>query len=101
MGEDIFIGDLQKEISKMDGVVNLAKLQIFNKVGGDYSEDATTQELVVPVSCDYEQTDQQTVDEENEIDLNKSDYMLFSESNSMFEIKNKNSDIIIVAKVRD
>ena len=33
MGDDIFIGDLQKEISKLDGVINLVKMRVFNKVG--------------------------------------------------------------------
>ena len=36
-----------------------------------------------------------------EFDLKKSDYMLFSEANSMFEIKNKNSDITIIVKTRN
>ena len=91
MGEDIFIGDLQKEISKLDGVINLVRLRVFNKVGSGYSDDETTQELVQTANCcydEYEEYDQQ-VTEDPEIDLLKSDYMLFSEANSMFEIKNK------------
>lgn len=103
MGEDIFIGDLQKEISKLDGVINLVRLRIFNKVGSGYSDDETTQELVQTANCcydEYEEYDQQ-VTEGPEIDLLKSDYMLFSEANSMFEIKNKSSDIKVIVKTRN
>ena len=103
IGEDIFIGDLQKEISKLDGVINLVRLRVFNKVGSGYSDDETTQELVQTANCcydEYEEYDQQ-VTEDPEIDLLKSDYMLFSEANSMFEIKNKSSDIKVIVKTRN
>ena len=99
MGEDIFIGDLQKEISKMDGVINLVYLKVFNKVGNGYSDDYITQQLVDPTVCgnDYDETQ---INFENEIDLRQSDYMLFSEANSMFEVKNKASDIVVEVMTR-
>ena len=99
MGEDIFIGDLQKEISKMDGVINLVYLKVFNKVGNGYSDDYITQQLIDPTACanDYEETQ---INFENEIDLRQSDYMLFSEANSMFEVKNKASDIVVEVMTR-
>lgn len=104
MGEDIFIGDLQKEISKLDGVINLVSLRIFNNVGEGYSEDAITQQLVDTANCNYTEYDEYEQGDNpynNEIDLRKSDYMLFSEANSMFEIKNKNADITVEVKVRN
>ena len=103
MGEDIFIGDLQKEISKLDGVINLVRLRIFNKVGDGYSEDTTTQPLVDTANCNYDEYEDYDQEElvDDEIDLLKSDYMLFSEANSMFEIKNKNSDIKVIVKTRN
>ena len=103
MGEDIFIGDLQKEISKLDGVINLVRLRIFNEVGNGYSDDTITQELVDTTNCnydEYEEYEQQLINKD-EIDLLKSDYMLFSEANSMFEIKNKMSDIKVIVKTRN
>lgn len=100
MGEDIFIGDLQKEISKLDGVINLVRLRIFNKIGNGYSDDRSTQQLVDYSDCNYEEYEEEEIDE-NEIDLLKSDYMLFSEANSMFEIKNKMSDIKVIVKTRN
>ena len=103
MGEDIFIGDLQKEISKLDGVINLVRLRIFNKVGDGYSEDTTTQPLVDTANCNYDEYEDYDQEElvDDEIDLLKSDYMLFNEANSMFEIKNKNSDIKVIVKTRN
>ena len=103
MGEDIFIGDLQKEISKLDGVINLVRLRIFNKTTPGYSEDATTQPLVDTENCNYDEYEDYDQEElvDDEIDLLKSDYMLFSEANSMFEIKNKNSDIKVIVKTRN
>lgn len=98
MGEDIFVGDLQKEISLLRGVVNLVKIRFYNKTDKGYSSDVITQQLVDKTSCCYD-GDFDT-SEENEIDLVASDFMLFSEANSMFEIKNKNSDISVVVKKR-
>jgi hypothetical protein len=102
MGEDIFIGDLQKEISQLDGVINLVRLRIFNEVGDGYSDDTTTQELVDTSSCNYDEYEEyeNNLIDKDEIDLSKSDYMLFSEANSMFEIKNKNLDIKVVVKTK-
>lgn len=101
MGEDIFIGDLHKEISQLDGVINLVSLRIFNNVGEGYSDDATTQQLIGPTNCNDDDYEIEDTIYNNEIDLKKSDYMLFSEANSMFEIKNKNTDITVEVKVRN
>lgn len=97
MGEDIYLGDLQKEISKLDGVVNLSSLRITNKVGGSYSMDAITQKLRTKEGCNTQ--DEEIL--ENEIDLKSSDYVLYSEANSMFEIHNKTRDILVEVKVRN
>ena len=105
MGEDIYIGDLQKELSKLDGVENLVSIRIFNKVGSDagYSDDASTQQMVDYTACNYDEYEEYESETtgENEIDLRKSDYTLFSEANSMFEIKYKNNDIKVEVRTRN
>ena len=103
MGDDIFVGDLEKEISKLDGVINLVKMRIFNKVGEGYSTDRSTQQLVNISDCDFEELDayDRQIENQNEINLEKSDYMLFSEADSMFEIKYKNRDIEVIVKTRN
>lgn len=104
MGEDIYLGDLQKEITQLDGVVQFVNMSVINKVGDGYSEDVSTQEFINtddPCSLDPNQ-DEMNNDgiEENRIDLNASDYILFSEANSMHEIKYKEKDITVVTKIR-
>lgn len=96
MGEDIYLGDLQKEITKLDGVVQFVSMECENKVGNGYSDDVTTQELV---TSDNEEDDG-TYSSGNVIDLTASDYILFSEANAMHEIKYKDKDITIITKVR-
>ena len=101
MGEDIFLGDLQKNVSKLDGVVNLVEMKCFNRVGESdgYSNDVITQPLVSVSDCCYEYTEE-VGNTQNQIDLKESDMILFSDVNSMFEIKEKNTDIIVNIKTR-
>jgi hypothetical protein len=55
MGDPLYIGELQKEIGQIGGVVNVVDLRVYNKVGGDYSEaqvaqpykDVTTNEIQI------------------------------------------------------
>lgn len=103
MGDDIFVGDIEKEISKLDGVQNLVYLKVFNYHGSlnGYSDSTISQELVTNTTCDStidDEGDGQT--DQNEVDLKKSDKMLFTEANSMFEIKYKNKDIKVIVKQR-
>lgn len=108
MGEDVFVGDLEKEISQIDGVINLIDLRVFNETGTNengekYSDDGTTQQIVSPYMCPTDPEEMQgteNVEGRTQIDLSASDGLLFSESNSMFEIKFKNSDIRIRVKTR-
>ena len=87
MGEEIYVGDLQKEIGKIDGVINLISLNIINEHGGEYSDDLITQET-------YKEGD------EDIVDLEASDWILYNDGNSMMEIKNPDKDIRIRIKVR-
>ena len=104
MGDDIFVGDIEKEISKLDGVQNLVYLKVFNYHGSlnGYSNSTISQELVSNTVCNStidDEGDGQT--DQNEVDLKKSDKMLFTEANSMFEIKYKNKDIKVIVKQRN
>lgn len=102
MGEDIFLGDLEKEISKQDGVTNLIALRCFNKVGvvDGYSRDEINQTMVDFSQC----TDGDIYMslggyiEPNEINLNESDKVLYSAIDTMFEIKYPNKDIRVHIK---
>ena len=92
MGEDIFVGDLEKDISKLDGVVNLIELRCYNKVGNGYSDTEITQPLIEDARNDLET---------KRIDLSQTDKVLFADFGSMFEIKYPDSgDIRVNVKVR-
>nr|DAE44199.1 MAG TPA: baseplate wedge protein [Caudoviricetes sp.] len=89
MGEDIFIGDLEKEISKIDGVINLTDMRVFNEYGTGYSGTRTSQTIM------EEETEGQS-----EMDLEANDYILNSEPDEMFELKYPESDIRLRIKTR-
>lgn len=111
MGEDIYIGDLEKEISKLDGVLNLIDLRVFNRTnnfgGRIYSSTVSTQPAVTMEVCEgsslgnAEYTSESAQTENSfQIDLDESEGTLFSEADSMFEVKYADSDVIVRAKIR-
>lgn len=87
MGEEIYIGDLEKEIGKVDGVINLITLTISNEVGGDYSNVSISQETY-------------SEDNKNIIDLYATDGILYNDGDTMMEIKYPERDIRIRVKER-
>ena len=99
MGDDIFIGDLEKEISGVDGVISIISLRVFNEYGSGYSSDKSTQSFVDTPMCDNYSDDVSHVTAgRSEIDLNASDNLLKGEGDSMFEIKYPEKDIIVRIK---
>ena len=102
MGDDIFLGDMTKQISQLDGVIQLSEIKAYDMSGKPgYSEDKISQELVQYGSCTFEEEyGEDGINENQQIDLKSSDMMLFSESNAMYEILDKSSDIVINVKVR-
>ena len=100
MGDDIYVGDISKEISKIEGVVNFIKMRVYNRYGqyGDeYSPDITTQATVEQASCNGSDT---TESNRLELDLEASDGIIYSEGNAMLEIKNPTTDITVQFKER-
>ena len=92
MGEEIYVGDLQKEIGKIDGVINLISLNVFNETGSDYSKSTVSQE-VIPVGGEEEAV-------RYEVDLEATDGILYNEGDTMMEIKYPEKDIRIRIKER-
>ncbi len=79
MGENLYIGQLIKDITDINNVLNVVDIKIYNKVGDSkYSMNETSQPYLV--------------EEEKLIDLS-SDYVLYGELNGMFEIKFPTTDI--------
>lgn len=94
IGEDIFVGDIQKEISKVDGVLNLIDLRVYNEHGRNYSQVMTPQQIK-PFDSYGEREEGR-----DEIDLIESDYVLITESDSIFELKFPETDIKVRVKTR-
>ena len=107
MGEDIFIGDLEKEITLIDGVLSLISLRVYNiysQNSGNYSTDKA------PYPMLNEQTDCKTTNlpvfnvsdgsQSYPIDLDAIDRGLYRDYNSMFEILNPTNDIQIRVKLK-
>ena len=93
LGEDIYISDLEKEISMTDGVLNLIDMRVYNEYGEGYSMTRCTQSV-------KNSEDLMKEDKRDEIDLEVSDYILTSDSDEMFEIKYPEKDIKLRVKVR-
>lgn len=106
MGEDVFIGDLEKEIMLIDGVLGLIALRVYNiysENSGSYSTDKA------PYPILNAQSDCNTVSmpvfnvnggQAYPIDLGAIDRVLHSDYNSMFEILNPTNDIVVRTKAR-
>lgn len=109
MGEDVFIGDLEKEITLIDGVLSLISLRVYNiysENGGSYSTDkAPYPELNESVNCITPSLPTFNMpDNEGSsvfpIDLDAMDRILVSDYNSMFEIYNPTNDIQVRVKLK-
>lgn len=104
MGDDIFIGDLEKEITLLDGVISLINLRVFKIWNGGYSVDKCPLPPVMEGNnCNTTMSDVfNTADEaeSEEIDLLGVDNVLYGDYNSMYEIKFPTADIQVRCKLK-
>ena len=103
MGEDIFVGDLEKEITLQDGVLSLISLKVYKIWNGGYSPDKCPLPTKINGgACDTSTSLQLSIGGgamQEEIDLDAVDRVLYSDYNSMYEILN-DSDVQIRVKTR-
>jgi hypothetical protein len=100
MGEDIFVGDLEKEINTLDGVISIINLRIYAIRGNGYSNDECPLPTIVEGStCDTttQTTFKNGASNAKQIDLDAIDRVLYNDYNAMFEIKS-DDDIEIRVK---
>jgi hypothetical protein len=88
MGQDIYLSDLIETLNNVGGVLNVINISIDNLVGGVYSVNEATQSIV--------SINNQTIPIVRT--LNTSDFTLFGEANSMYEIKYPEKDIKVRIK---
>jgi hypothetical protein len=82
MGDPLFVGELQKSISGISGIVNVVDLRVFGKIGGEYSSAEVSQGYI----------------DETTKEIAKSDSTIFMKSNQIFQIRFPNKDIKIRVK---
>ena len=88
MGEDIYVGDIEREIGNVDGVINLISLKVNCETADSTGNNS------------YSNTRPQQPMNGNEIDLEATDWILYNDGDSMMEIKNPETDIKIRVKER-
>lgn len=107
MGEDVYLGDLEKEITSVDGMVSIITFDVYNVWGGaSYSSDKCTlpekgnPSLTNICSTDIKEPSVSLgVDAKYyNIDLEAIDGVLYCDHDSMFEIKYPSTNIAIKVK---
>jgi hypothetical protein len=104
MGEDIFLGDLEKEINNIDGDVSLIDLKVYAIYDGKYSSDTPSlpKKYEMTNGCSTPIVSTVNFSEDSkcyEVDLDLIDHVLYSDYDSMFEILN-DTDIKVKCKLR-
>lgn len=79
MGDPLFIGDLNKTIGDVSGVVNVVEVRVFNLIGGEYSSAEVPQSYKNPETKEIQQ----------------SDSTIFMKSNQIYQIRFPRKDIKI------
>lgn len=85
LGEEIYINKLKSEIGNLNGVKNVSTLKVYNLFGADYSNNRINQNVINATATANSV----------EVDLDATDGVLFSDEDTMFEIKKRN-DIVII-----
>lgn len=102
MGEDIFVGDLEKELTLLDGVISLIDLRIYKIYNGGYSPDKCPLPTYEDSGCEIIPVTFNVAGgaTQEQVDLMAVDKVLYSDYNSMYEIRNLTSDVQVKVKTR-
>jgi hypothetical protein len=57
MGDPLFVGDFQRMVGQINGVVNVTEIKVYNQIGGQYSSSEVAQNYVDPVTMEIQQID--------------------------------------------
>lgn len=82
MDENIFLGRLQRQILDANGVINVISIKVYNKVGGQYSNNVVSQEILNNTT--------------GEIKIINN--TIYSTEDGMFEIRYPEKDIKVLLK---
>ena len=82
MGQDVYVGELIRNISLQDGVINVIDTRLYNKVGDQYSSNEVSQRYSNPTTKQIELIDG----------------TIFAQPNQSFQIKFPTKDIVVRVK---
>lgn len=100
MGENIYMGDIIKEIMKVEGVLNVKDLRVYNETGTGYSSTNSPIPTYYPNALcgDPSDEEQNNSSTRRRLDLESTEGVLYADTDSMFEIKYPSVDIRILCK---
>jgi hypothetical protein len=89
MGDDIYVGDIEKEISKIDGVLNLIDLRVFNERGEGYSHTEIQQPTYTYSEQVADGVEETHGDDDTSvlIDTDATDGIIYTSGDTMLEVK--------------
>ena len=82
MGDPLFVGDLNRIVNDVNGVVNVVDVRVFNMIGGEYSTAQVSQSYVDDTTKEIQQ----------------SDMTIFMKSNQIYQVRFPEKDIKIRVK---
>jgi hypothetical protein len=82
MGQNLNVSDIRRLVQDVSGVLTLANLNIYNKVGGQYSSSETSQRYIDPETKQIEIIDE----------------TIFAEPDQIYQIRFDNVDIKVRVK---
>ena len=85
LGQDIFLGELSKELSQLDGVINIIDIELYNELGGQYSDSQVSQPYSNSVTRQISLIDQ----------------TIFAQPNQTFQVRFPDKDIVVRLKNPD
>ena len=103
MGSDLFVGDLERIVSGLDGVISVIDIRVYNEFGRGYSSTQVGQETISPSECISDDSTKQGYEFDQTvrslIDLDASDGVIYSDGDCMLEMK-YDTDIRVRVKER-
>jgi hypothetical protein len=82
MGQNVNISEIRRIIQSENGVISISDLMVFNKVGGKYSSDETSQRYLNSTTRQIELIDD----------------TIFAQTNQMYQVRYDSTDIKIAVK---
>lgn len=82
MGQNVYISEIRRLIQSENGVISVANISVFNRVGGQYSSSETSQRYIDPETKQIELIDE----------------TIFAQPSQIYQIKFPGKDIVVRVK---